>query len=135
MLSQELRICALARDSIYLLNEHCDLYVRRVNGLRDELLVYWGCFCWMSIATLTRPDDGGRGFGAKTMRSCYGRCQRQFKVCRGVPVFHKSSQQRAAAQWRSYSGAQWGTGPTISFCGPTIRISTYHVNYYQFAHN
>ena len=23
-------------------------------------------------------------------------------------------------QWRSYTGAHWGTGPTISFCGPTI---------------
>ena len=30
-------------------------------------------------------------------------------------------------QWRSYTGAHWGTGPTISFCGPTINILTDHV--------
>ena len=31
-------------------------------------------------------------------------------------------------QWRSYTGAHWGTGPTISFCGPTINILTCHVH-------
>ena len=31
-------------------------------------------------------------------------------------------------RWCSYTEAQWGTGPTISLCGPTISISTYHMN-------
>ena len=31
-------------------------------------------------------------------------------------------------QWRSYTGAHWGTGPTVSLCGPTIKtFSLYHV--------
>ena len=25
------------------------------------------------------------------------------------------------SQWRSYTGAHWGTGPTVSLCGPTIK--------------
>ena len=34
-------------------------------------------------------------------------------------------------QWRSYSGAQWGIGPTISLCGPTISKSIYHVTQFH----
>ena len=32
-----------------------------------------------------------------------------------------------AVQWCSYTGAHLGTGPTISLCGPTIKILHYHV--------
>ena len=34
----------------------------------------------------------------------------------------------AHMQWHSYTGAHWGTGPTISLCGPTMNILTYHVH-------
>ena len=30
-------------------------------------------------------------------------------------------------QWRTYTGAHWDTGPTISLHGPTIKIFAYHV--------
>ena len=30
-------------------------------------------------------------------------------------------------QWHSYTGAHWGTGPTISLCGPAIKVLPYHV--------
>ena len=40
-------------------------------------------------------------------------------------VIHKHT--HLILQWHSYTGAHWGTGPTISFCGPTINILTYHV--------
>ena len=41
------------------------------------------------------------------------------------------SAQGNQVQWRSYSGAQWGTGPTISLCGPTISKSIYHVTQFH----
>ena len=34
----------------------------------------------------------------------------------------------ALYQWRSYTGAHWGTGPTISLYGPTINNLTNHVH-------
>ena len=42
------------------------------------------------------------------------------------PNFIKSMQSHD--QWRNYTGAHWGTGPTIGFCGPTINIWFYHMH-------
>ena len=33
----------------------------------------------------------------------------------------------SSSQWGSYTRAHWGTGLTISLCGPTIKILAYHV--------
>ena len=43
-----------------------------------------------------------------------------------LPAIRPSSAR--CRQWRSNTGVHWGTGPTISFCGPTINILLYHVH-------
>ena len=47
---------------------------------------------------------------------------------KGMKIERFYGEQNGSKQWRSHTGAHWGTGPTISFCGPTINILTYHVH-------